>query len=152
MKLEQYYNSYFTGKTQSIINSLPSKVANKFNDKFREYTYNIQRERYKKGLRKYPLPCDCSEHDENEYYYGCKDLRIVTLLHQYNALTANEIAYHLDEAPISIRTKLYHAVKKGEICKAIVPPNTKKKNAAYAYVSIYLLPSSILEPYIHGDL
>ena len=122
MKLEQYFQSYYNDKTQDIIRKLPKKFADEMAEKFSEWQSNIERERFMKGNRKYPLPCDVQR---NETTYGKKDYRILSLLKKFNALTARQIGEHLSEPSKAVTSKLYHAVKRGELIKLMPPPNSK---------------------------
>ena len=122
MRLEQYFQSYYNDKTQEIISKLPKKFADEMAERFSEWQSNIERERFMEGNRKYPLPCDVQR---NEKTYGKKDYRIVSLLKKFNALTARQIGERLGEPSKAVTSKLYHAVKRGELIKLMPPPNSK---------------------------
>lgn len=122
MKLEQYFQSYYSQTTQDIISKLPKKLADELAIKFSTWQTEIERQRFMKGYRKYPLPCDVIR---NEQTFGKKDYRIVSLLKKFNALTARQIAEHLSEPSKAVTSKLYHAVKRGELIKIMPPPATK---------------------------
>lgn len=122
MKLEQYFQSYYNDKTQEIISKLPKKFADEMAERFSEWQSNLERERFMKGNRKYPLPCDVQR---NEKTYGKKDYRILFLLKKFNALTARQIGAFLDEPSKAVTSKLYHAVRRGELIKLMPPPNSK---------------------------
>ena len=122
MRLEQYFQSYYNDKTQEIISKLPKKFADEMAEKFSEWQSNIERERFMKGNRKYPLPCDVQR---NEKTYGKKDYRILSLLKKFNALTARQIGERLGEPSKAVTSKLYHAVKRGELIKLMPAPNSK---------------------------
>ena len=143
MRLEQYYQSYYSNKTQKIIKKLPTVYINMIAEKFNQWWTEIERERFKKGLRKLPLPADQGTHfgaylNGNQ---GRKDYRIVTILNQYNSLTAKQIAKLLREPATSVRSKLYHAVKRGDVVKLMPPPNTKQRYD----ITIYALPETFTQ-------
>lgn len=147
MMLEQYYQSYYSETTQKIINKLPTEYINMIAEKFNEWQSNVERERFKKGLRKLPLPTDQGK-DFGAYYngnQGRKDYRIVTILNQYNSLTAKQIAKLLKEPASSVRSKLYHAVKRGDVVKLMPPPNTKQRYD----ITIYALPETFTQENTH---
>lgn len=150
MRLEQYYQSYYSNKTQSIIKKLPTEYINMIAEKFNEWWTEIERERFKKGLRKFPLPTDQGTHfgeyyNSNYKYHSNKDYRIVTILNQYKSLTAKEIAKLLKEPAISVRSKLYHAVKRGEVIK-LIPPSKNKQRYNH---TIYALPETFTQENTH---
>jgi len=122
MKLEQYFQSYYCQKTQDIISKLPKKLADELAERFSTWQTDIEREKFMKGKRKYPLPCDVKR---NEQTFGKKDYRIVSLLKKFNALTARQIGERLGEPSKAVTSKLYHAVKRGELIKLMPPPNSK---------------------------
>ena len=122
MKLEQYFKSYYCQKTQDIISKLPKKLADEMAERFSTWQSDIERNRFMKGKRKYPLPCDVVR---NQQTFGKKDYRIVSLLKKYNALTARQIASFLDEPSKAVTSKLYHAVRRGELMKLMPHPHAK---------------------------
>lgn len=122
MRLEQYFQSYYSRKTQDIISKLPKELADNMAVKFSTWQTEIERQRFMKGHRKYPLPCDVQR---NEKTFGKKDYQIVSLLKKFNALTARQIGAFLDEPSKAVTSKLYHAVKRGELIKLMPPPNSK---------------------------
>ncbi len=122
MILEQYFQSYYSRKTQDIISKLPKELADKLAVKFSQWQSDIERNRFMKGKRKYPLPCDVVR---NSQTFGKKDYRIVSLLKKFNALTARQIGERLGEPSKAVSSKLYHAVRRGELIKLMPPPNSK---------------------------
>ena len=148
MRLEQYYQSYYSNETQNIIKKLPTEYINMIAEKFNQWSTEIERERFKKGLRKLPLPADQGTHfgaylNGNQ---GRKDYRIVTILNQYNSLTAKQIAKLLKEPAISVRSKLYHAVKRGEVIK-LIPPSKNKQRYNH---TVYALPKTFTQENTDG--
>ena len=80
MRLEQYYQSYYSNETQNIIKKLPTEYVNMIAEKFNQWWTEIERERFKKGLRKLPLPTDQGK-DFGAYYNGNQGRKDLPLTH-----------------------------------------------------------------------
>ena len=120
MNIEQYFYKYYSDETQRIINRLPQHMIDNISNMFKEWWTNKERKLYTSGKRKSPLPCDrIYVRDQIPYDrskpHTLRYPRLNKLLKKYRYLTSNEIAELLEEKTTTVRSYLFHAVKRGEV-------------------------------------
>jgi predicted HTH transcriptional regulator len=133
--VSKYFPTFYSNGTQKRLAQHSQDFQDLVHQLFGKYCIEIERERYRRGKR-LQLPCDLVD-QQNEF--SKTDEKIISILTKFNALTTKQIRNHLNESAKVVHSKLYHAVKRGDIIKLMPPPSSKIKYKVDKKVTMFAL-------------